>query len=101
MSHTRWDITDVDRAQEGYQEARRAHLFGKALRDRRTALGITRTQLAARADMSQAAISCLEHGGSTPTIPILERLAMALGSTLHLDIAPNSDLSVSFTSQAA
>jgi DNA-binding XRE family transcriptional regulator len=101
MSHTRWEITDADRAREGYQEARRAYLFGKAIRDRRTALGMTQTQLAARAGMSQAAISRLEHGGSTPTIPLLERLAAALDSTLHLDIPPNSDLSVTFTSCAA
>ncbi|MGW1269127.1 helix-turn-helix domain-containing protein [Streptomyces sp. NPDC002491] len=101
MSHTRWDITDADRAQEGYQEARRAYLFGKAVRDRRTFLGMTQTQLAARAGMTQAAISRLEHGGSTPTIPLLERLATALESTLHLDIAPRSGLSVTFTSEAA
>ncbi|WP_073950740.1 helix-turn-helix domain-containing protein [Streptomyces kebangsaanensis] len=101
MSHSRWDITDADRAQEGYQEARRAYLLGKAVRDRRTALGMTQTQLAARADMTQAAISRLEQGGATPTIPLLERLATALDSTLHLDIAPNSDLSVTFTPQAA
>ncbi len=101
MSHTRWDITDVDRAQEGYQEARHAYLFGKAVRDRRTALGMTQTQLAARAGMTQAAVSRLEHGGSVPTIPLLERLAAALDATLHLDIAPNSDVSVTFTSEAA
>ncbi|MGW0879248.1 helix-turn-helix domain-containing protein [Streptomyces sp. NPDC002671] len=101
MSHTRWEITDTDRAREGYQEARRAYLFGKAIRDRRTALGLTQTQLGERAGMTQAAISRLEHGGSTPTIPLLERLAAALDSTLHLDITPNSDLSVVFTSQAA
>ncbi|MFJ9715964.1 helix-turn-helix domain-containing protein [Streptomyces sp. NPDC101213] len=101
MSHTRWDITDADRAREGYQEARRAYLFGKAVRDRRTSLGLTQTQLAARAGMTQAAVSRLEHGGSLPTIPLLERLATALDATLHLDIAPNSDLSVTFTSQAA
>lgn len=29
MSHTRWDITAADRAQEGYQEARRACLFDR------------------------------------------------------------------------
>ena len=51
--------------------------------------------------MNQAAISRPEHGGSTPTIPLLERLAAALDSTLHLDTAPNSDLSVTFTSRAA
>ncbi len=33
MSHTRWDITDADRAQVGYQEARRAYLFDRAVRD--------------------------------------------------------------------
>ncbi|MDX3383779.1 helix-turn-helix transcriptional regulator [Streptomyces niveiscabiei] len=101
MSHARWEITDADRSREGYQEARRAYLFGKAVRDRRTALGMTQARLAERAGMTQAAVSRLEHGGATPTIPLLERLATALESTLHLDITPDSELSVSFTSQAA
>ncbi|EFF91661.1 helix-turn-helix domain-containing protein [Streptomyces sp. e14] len=101
MSHAREGVSDADRAREGYQEARRAYLFGKAVRDRRTALGMTQSRLAARAGMTQAAVSRLEHGGSTPTIPLLERLAAALDSTLHLDIAPDSDLSVAFTPRAA
>ncbi|MFF9310657.1 helix-turn-helix domain-containing protein [Streptomyces sp. NPDC014748] len=101
MRDTCGDLSDADRAREGYQEARRAYLFGKAVRDRRTALGMTQSQLAARAGMTQAAVSRLEHGGSTPTIPLLERLAAALDSTLHLDIAPDSDLSVAFTPRAA
>ncbi|MEW5352462.1 helix-turn-helix domain-containing protein [Streptomyces sp. 16-176A] len=101
MHDTRGDLSDADRAREGYQEARRAYLFGKAVRDRRTALGMTQSRLAARAGMTQAAVSRLEHGGSTPTIPLLERLAAALDSTLHLDIAPDSDLSVAFTPRAA
>ncbi|GHJ34929.1 helix-turn-helix domain-containing protein [Streptomyces sp. TS71-3] len=95
------EITSADRAREGYQEARCAYLFGKAVRDRRIALGVTQTQLATRAGMSQTAISRLEHGGSTPTIPLLERLAAALDSTLYLEIAPNSDLSVAFASHAS
>ncbi|MGW4343638.1 helix-turn-helix domain-containing protein [Streptomyces sp. NPDC004690] len=101
MHDTCGDLSDADRAREGYQEARRAYLFGKAVRDRRTALGMTQSRLAARAGMTQAAVSRLEHGGSTPTIPLLERLAAALDSTLHLDIAPDSDLSVAFTPRAA
>ncbi|MER7490721.1 hypothetical protein ABTY20_33530 [Streptomyces sp. NPDC126497] len=55
MNHARRRITDAGRAREGYQEARRAYLFGTAVRDRRTAMGTTQTRLAARAGMSQAA----------------------------------------------
>jgi HTH-type transcriptional regulator / antitoxin HipB len=73
---------------EGYEEARRAFLIGQAIRERRLALGLSQTQVAARADMTQPALSRLEAGGTVPTIPVLDRIAGALDAELIVTIAP-------------
>ena len=65
---------------EGYDEARRAFLIGQTVREHRLALGLSQTELAANAGMSQPALSRLEAGGAVPTIPVLERIALALGA---------------------
>lgn len=75
---------------EGYDEARRAFLIGQAVRERRIALGLSQTELAARASMTQPALSRLEAGGAVPTIPVLERIAVALGAELIVTIAPHA-----------
>src|SRR6266545_5575991 len=54
---------------EGYEEARRAFLIGQAVQERRLALGLSQTEVAARAGMTQPALSRLEAGGTVPTIP--------------------------------
>jgi ribosome-binding protein aMBF1 (putative translation factor) len=73
---------------QGYAEARRAFLIGRAVRERRLALGLSQTELATRAGMTQPALSRLEAGGVVPTIPLLERISMALDAELIVDIAP-------------
>jgi len=75
---------------EGYDEARRAFLIGQAVRERRLALGLSQTEVAARAGMTQPALSRLEAGGAVPTIPVLERIAIALGAELIVAIAPHA-----------
>lgn len=75
---------------EGYAEARRAFLIGQAVRERRLALGLTQTELAARAGMTQPALSRLEAGGAVPTIPVLERISAALDAELIVTIAPHA-----------
>jgi ribosome-binding protein aMBF1 (putative translation factor) len=75
---------------EGYDEARRAFLIGQAVRERRLALGLSQTEVAARAGMTQPALSRLEAGGAVPTIPVLDRIATALGAELILTIAPHA-----------
>src|SRR6266581_194730 len=77
-----------DEFREGYDEARRAFLIGQAVRERRLALGLSQTEVAARAGMTQPALSRLEAGGAVPTIPVLERIAAALGAELIVTIAP-------------
>jgi HTH-type transcriptional regulator/antitoxin HipB len=73
----------------GYDEARRAFLIGQAVRERRLDLGLSQTELAAGAGMTQPALSRLEAGGAVPTIPVLERIAVALGAELIVTIAPH------------
>ena len=75
---------------QGYAEARRAFLIGQAVRERRLALGLSQTELATRAGMTQPALSRLEAGGVVPTIPLLERITMALDAELIVDIAPHA-----------
>jgi ribosome-binding protein aMBF1 (putative translation factor) len=75
---------------QGYAEARRAFLIGQAVRERRIALGLSQVELAARAAMTQPALSRLEAGGVVPTIPLLERISMALDADLIVEIAPHA-----------
>lgn len=74
-----------------HAEARRAFEIGAAVRQRRLELGLTQTEVALSAGMTQSALSRLESGGTVPTIPVLERISAAL----------RSDLVVSFTPRAA
>ena len=75
---------------EGYAEARRAFLIGQAVHERRLALGLSQTELAARAGMTQPALSRLEAGGVIPTIPLLERISAALDADLIVQISPHA-----------
>jgi len=79
-----------DEYREGYAEARRACLIGQAVRERRLALGLSQVELAARAGMTQSALSRLEVGGVVPTIPLLERITAALDAELIVEIAPHA-----------
>ena len=79
-----------DEYRQGYAEAQRAFLIGRAVRERRLALGLSQTELARRADMTQPALSRLEAGGVIPTIPLLERITAALDADLIVEIAPHA-----------
>lgn len=94
-SHTSYEeVASRRRASEeyrqGHAEARRAYLIGKAIRDRRLALGLSQVELAARAGMTQPALSRLEAGGVIPTIPLLDRISAALDADLIVQIAPHA-----------
>jgi predicted transcriptional regulator len=60
---------------------REALAFGKALYDIRTALGLSVTELAMRAALTDDDIESIEEGGTEPTVPLLRRLAAALNPT--------------------
>lgn len=74
----------------GYAEAERAFLIGRAVRERRLALGLSQTEVARRAGMTQPALSRLEAGGVIPTIPLLERITSALDADLIVEISPHA-----------
>ena len=81
---------DSSEYREGYAEARRAFLIGQAVRERRLILGLSQTEVATRAGMTQPALSRLEAGGVIPTIPLLERISAALDADLIVQIAPHA-----------
>lgn len=54
--------------------------------DRRAELGISQTELAKRAEMTQPQISELERGGTMPTLPLPARLTRALDVALSLEL---------------
>jgi ribosome-binding protein aMBF1 (putative translation factor) len=79
-----------DEYREGYVEAQRAFRIGQAVRERRLALGLSQTELAKRAGMTQPALSRLEAGGVIPTIPLLERITTALEADLIIEFSPHA-----------
>jgi ribosome-binding protein aMBF1 (putative translation factor) len=77
-------------ADEAYEAARLAFELGKAVRELREERGWTQMRLAEAASMTQPAIARFEAGGTVPTIPVLERLAHALGAELVVRLDPRS-----------
>jgi ribosome-binding protein aMBF1 (putative translation factor) len=71
-----------------YEAAKLRYELAAAIRARREELGWSQRQLAERAGMSQPGVARFEAGGTTPTLPLLERLAAALGLTLTVSLAP-------------
>lgn len=91
--HVRWDRRrdrDSEAVQGGYEAAKRAYELGQAVRSRRLELGMSQTELAERAGMTQSAVSRLEAGGTVPTIGVLERLATALTADLVVTLTPKA-----------
>jgi len=77
-SHTRWARPGAESEDPERIAIREALAFGKAVYDRRVALGLSVADLAQRADMTADEIECIEEGGTEPTIALLRRLAAAL-----------------------
>jgi HTH-type transcriptional regulator/antitoxin HipB len=75
-------------AAEAYDQARLRFELAEAVRARREELGWSQRKLAERAGMTQPGIARFEAGGTTPTLPLLERLADALGLKLTVTLGP-------------
>jgi HTH-type transcriptional regulator / antitoxin HipB len=75
---------------EAYEQARLRFELAEAVRSRREELGWTQRQLAERAAMTQPGVARFEAGGTSPTLPLLERLAGALGLKLTVTLAPDA-----------
>ena len=73
---------------EAYEQTRLRFELAEAVRTRREELGWSQRQLAERASMTQPGVARFEAGGTTPTIPVLERLAGALGLRLTVALGP-------------
>jgi HTH-type transcriptional regulator/antitoxin HipB len=74
-------------AAAAYEQVRLRYELAEAIRARREELGWSQRQLAERAGMTQPGVARFEAGGTTPTLPLLERLANALGLTLTISLA--------------
>jgi transcriptional regulator with XRE-family HTH domain len=99
-SHTSWVRPEAEAEDPERIAIRESLAFGKAVYDRRLALGLSVAELALRAEMSSDEIECIEEGGTEPTIPLLRRLAAALDADVRL--TPGHDLgSVGFETHAA
>jgi len=96
MSHRRsWtekrtEILSRSGAAVAYDAARIRFELGEAVRRRREELGLTQAQLAERAGLKQPAVARFEAGGTMPTLPMLERLAAALGLQLTVQLQPST-----------
>lgn len=66
-------------------------LFSGRLRELRHSRGLTQTELARQAHVTPSYIGRLESGGAAPGIDLVERLATALGASLH-DLLPVVDV---------
>lgn len=75
----------VDRAHPAYDAARLAFDLGEKVRALREQRGWTQTELARRSGMTQSAMARFEAGGTTPTLPVLERIAAAFELRLSVD----------------
>ncbi|MFD7030150.1 helix-turn-helix domain-containing protein [Streptomyces sp. NPDC059917] len=110
MNHSRWKLAREREAAREYVEppeveAERAEIrlamaFAKAVYDRRKALGLSQTQLAERAGLTQAKISRVEGADAVPTLPLLRRLARALDASLTIDLGCDHE-AVTFVARPA
>lgn len=104
--HARWKLDRDRKIAQGVaenadvmrrrEEIRLSFDLGQAVYDRRAELGISQTELARRAGMTQPQVSKLELGGTMPTLPLLARLARALDAALSLELDGDTS-KVSFT----
>lgn len=92
---TKWtDLRDRRMAEPGaaeeYEATRLAYELGRNIRELREQQGWSQTRLAQAAGMTQSAVARFEAGGTVPTLPVLERLAKALGVELDVRFRPKS-----------
>ncbi|TDD63720.1 helix-turn-helix domain-containing protein [Actinomadura rubrisoli] len=73
-------------AVEAYAATRLAYELGRTVRALREDRGWSQSELAGSADMTQSAVARFEAGGTVPTLPVLERLARALGAELVVQL---------------
>lgn len=73
-----------------YAAAKIAFELGEQVRGMREERGWSQRELAKLTGMTQPAIARFEAGGTTPTLPILERIANAFDTTLSIELKPKA-----------
>lgn len=64
---------------------------GEQVRHWRIQRGLTQAELAAAARTQQASISRIEKGTDVPTLPLLERIASAMGCSVNITFTDDRD----------
>lgn len=82
--HARWSRPEFQVDDPGRIAIYEALALGKALYDRRNALGLSVAEVAFRAGMSSGEIERIEEGGTEPTVALLRTLADALDADVRL-----------------
>ena len=95
MARTSWEDMKAARAgdsavEAAYAAAKLAFELGEQVRGMREERGWSQRELARLTSMTQPAIARFEAGGTTPTLPILERIANAFDTTLSVELKPKA-----------
>ncbi len=95
MARTTWEDMKAARAgdsavEAAYAAAKLAFELGQQVRGMREERGWSQRDLAKLTGMTQPAVARFEAGGTTPTLPILERIAHAFDSTLSVELKPKA-----------
>jgi ribosome-binding protein aMBF1 (putative translation factor) len=77
-------------AAAAYAAAQLAFELGRTVRALRERHGLSQSELARAAGMTQSAVARFEAGGTIPTLPVLERLANALDAALDIRFTPRA-----------
>lgn len=95
LARTSWDDLKSARAgdsavEAAYASAKLAFELGVQVRGMRMERGWSQRDLAENTGMTQPSIARFEAGGTTPTLPILERIANAFDTTLSVQLKPKN-----------
>ena len=63
----------------------------QAMIDARKRTGLTQKQLADKTGIAQSEISKFETGGGNPSLRTLQRLAVGMGTVLHIEFRPTAE----------
>ncbi|WP_406297814.1 helix-turn-helix transcriptional regulator [Embleya sp. NBC_00888] len=106
MNHSRWKTLRERKLAEGFtepadvtearHEIRLSMALAQAVYERRSALGLTQSELADRAGLTQAKISRIEGSDTVPTLPLLAKLAKAMDASLNIAL-DDDNTQVTFT----
>ncbi|MDP2288627.1 MAG: helix-turn-helix transcriptional regulator [Actinomycetota bacterium] len=95
MARTSWNDMKAGRAgdsavEAAYAAAKLAFELGEQVRGLREQRGWSQRDLAKLTGMTQPGIARFEAGGTTPTLPILQRIANAFDTTLSVQLKPKA-----------